>query len=114
VRQPRLFFLDDEKGKPVAIEKFIGRRPVAAFGNSDGDLQMLQWTTVGRAPSLGMLVHHDDAGREYAYDRDTHVGKLAQALDSAGPEGWVVISMKKDWKRVFPDEGTAPRQGDGR
>jgi phosphoserine phosphatase len=103
VREPEIDFVDDKAGKLVGIHKFVGRRPIAAFGNSDGDLQMLQWTTGGDGRRLGLLVHHDDATREYAYDRDSHVGRLDQALDAAGPAGWVVVSMKNDWKRIFPD-----------
>jgi hypothetical protein len=96
-------FLDDKEGKPVAINKFIGRRPIFAAGNSDGDLQMLQWTTAGEGRRLGVIVHHDDAEREYAYDRDSSIGRLDQALDLAGPAGWLVVSMKDDWLTVFPE-----------
>jgi len=101
VRQPEIDFIDDKAGKPVGIHRFIGRRPIAAFGNSDGDLQMLQWTTAGAGRRLGLIVHHDDAEREYAYDRDSHVGHLDQALDQAEAWGWVVVSMKSDWNTVF-------------
>jgi haloacid dehalogenase-like hydrolase len=101
VRLPRVDFIDDKAGKPVAIQKFIGRRPIAAFGNSDGDFQMLQWATSGAGRRLGVIVRHDDADREYGYDRDSHVGRLAQALDAAGPAGWLVVSMRRDWRRVF-------------
>ncbi len=105
LRLPRVDFVDDKSGKPVGIHKHIGRRPILAFGNSDGDLEMLQWTTVGSAGArLGLLLHHDDAEREYAYDRESSVGKLNQALDAAGPSGWVVVSMKDDWNRVFAEE----------
>ncbi len=102
VRLPEMDFIDDKAGKPVGINKFIGRRPIAAFGNSDGDLQMLQWTTAGEGRRLGMIVHHDDADREYAYDRDSHVGRLDKALDQAPDAGWLIVSMKRDWKTVFP------------
>jgi phosphoserine phosphatase len=102
VRQPKLAFLDDEAGKPIAIERIIGRRPVAAFGNSDGDLQMLEWTTIGRKPSFGLLVHHTDADREWAYDRDSHIGTLDKALDEAKERGWTVVDMKNDWKSIYP------------
>ena len=102
-RLPELNFIDDKEGKPVAIHEHIGRRPIAAFGNSDGDFQMLEWTTAGPGPRLGLLVHHDDAEREVAYDRASAIGKLARGLDEAGPRGWVVASMKNDWKRVFQD-----------
>jgi phosphoserine phosphatase len=101
VRQPEIDFIDDKAGKPVGIHRFIGRRPIAAFGNSDGDLQMLQWTTAGAGRRLGLIVHHDDAEREYAYDRDSHVGHLDQALDQAEARGWVVVSMKSAWNTVF-------------
>lgn len=102
VRLPEVDFIDDKAGKPVGIHKFIGRRPIAAFGNSDGDLQMLQWTTAGDGRRLGAIIHHDDANREYAYDRDSHVGRLDQALDQAPDAGWVVVSMESDWNAVFP------------
>jgi hypothetical protein len=102
VRIPKINFIDDKAGKPVGISEHIGRRPILAFGNSDGDLQMLQWTTAGAGKRLGGIVHHDDSEREYAYDRKGHVGTLDEALDAAGPAGWVVVSMKNDWKEVFP------------
>ncbi|MEK6257888.1 MAG: HAD family hydrolase [Planctomycetota bacterium] len=102
VRLPELEFLDDKEGKAIAIQKFIGRRPIAAFGNSDGDLQMLQWTMSGRGPRFGLIVHHTDATREYAYDRQSHFGKLDKALDEAQQKGWTVVDMQQDWKRVFP------------
>lgn len=101
VRLPALDFLDDEAGKPVAIHQFIGRRPLAAFGNSDGDFEMLEWTTAGAGARLGVLVHHDDAEREFAYDRTSPVGKLARGLDEARERDWTVVSMKRDWTRVF-------------
>jgi len=104
VRQPELEFVDDKEGKPVGIQKHIGRRPIAAFGNSDGDFQMLEWTTAGSGKRLGVIVHHDDAAREWAYDRDSHIGQLARGLDEAPKRGWVVVGMKADWKRVFPFE----------
>ncbi len=109
--QPRLFrlpevnFIDDKTGKPVGINQHIGRRPIAAFGNSDGDLEMLQWTTMsGSGARLGLIVHHTDAEREYAYDRKSHVGKLDLALDGAALNKWALADMKKDWKRVFAFE----------
>ena len=101
MRLPQLNFNDDKQGKPVAINLHIGRRPIAAFGNSDGDFEMLQWTTAGSGARLGMLVHHDDAGREFAYDRDSSVGRLARGLDQYQAMGWTLISMKNDWKVVF-------------
>ncbi|PZM14609.1 HAD family hydrolase [Rhizobium tubonense] len=103
-RLPQVNFIDDKTGKPVAINEFIGRRPIAAFGNSDGDLQMLQWTTMGGGPArFGMLVHHTDADREYAYDRKTEFGQLNKALDAAANAGWTVVDMKADWKQIFKD-----------
>jgi phosphoserine phosphatase len=104
VRQPKLDFIDDKAGKPIGIHKFIGRRSIAAFGNSDGDIQMLQWTTIGRKPSLGVLVHHTDAEREWAYDRESSIGRLDAALDEAGERGWTVVDMERDWKAVFAVE----------
>ena len=101
-RLPELNFNDDKEGKPVAINQHIGRRPIAAFGNSDGDLQMLQWTAAGDGERLMLLVHHTDAEREWAYDRDSHIGRLDKALDEAQTKGWVVVDMKKDWKVIFP------------
>ncbi|MEZ5786939.1 MAG: HAD family hydrolase [Xanthobacteraceae bacterium] len=100
-RLPELNFIDDKAGKPVGINSHIGRRPIAAFGNSDGDLEMLEWTTMVGGQRLGMLVHHDDAAREYVYDRKSHFGKLDRGLDEAPKRGWTLISMKDDWKRVF-------------
>jgi hypothetical protein len=103
VRLPTLDFIDDKAGKPVGIHKYIGKRPIAAFGNSDGDLQMLEWTTSAPGARLGVLVHHDDAEREFAYDRHSHIGRLDRALDEAGPRGWTVVSMRRDWKQVYPN-----------
>jgi hypothetical protein len=102
VRLPEINFIDDKAGKPVGIQMHIGRRPIAAFGNSDGDLQMLQWTTAGPGARLGLIVRHTDADREYAYDRQSSIGRLDQALDEAKTQGWIVVDMKQDWKRVFP------------
>jgi hypothetical protein len=102
VRLPEINFIDDKAGKPVGIQMHIGRRPIAAFGNSDGDLQMLQWTTGGPGARFGLIVHHTDADREYAYDRKSSVGRLDQALDEAKTRGWTDVDMKQDWKRVFP------------
>jgi phosphoglycolate phosphatase-like HAD superfamily hydrolase len=104
VRLPELNFIDDKDGKPVGIQQHIGRRPLMAVGNSDGDLQMLQWTATGKGPRLCMLIHHTDAEREWPYDRDSPIGKLDQALDEAKANGWIVVNMKDDWKRVFPFE----------
>ncbi|WP_418068608.1 HAD family hydrolase [Rhizobium laguerreae] len=103
-RLPEINFIDDKAGKPVGINQQIGRRPIAAFGNSDGDLQMLQWTTMAGGPArLGVLIHHTDAEREYAYDRETEFGRLDKALDAASIAGWTVVDMKADWKQVFKD-----------
>ncbi len=102
VRQAEIDFIDDKEGKPVGINSHIGRRPIAAFGNSDGDLQMLQWTAAGEGPSLMALVHHTDAKREWAYDKESHIGRLDKALIEANKNGWTVVDMKKDWKVVFP------------
>jgi phosphoglycolate phosphatase-like HAD superfamily hydrolase len=104
VRLPEMNFIDDKAGKPVGINQHIGRRPVLAFGNSDGDLQMLQWTAAGSGIRFMGLVHHTDADREWAYDRKSHIGTLDKALDEAKAKGWTLVSMKKDWKRVFPWE----------
>jgi phosphoglycolate phosphatase-like HAD superfamily hydrolase len=104
VRLPELNFIDDKAGKPVGINQYIGRRPIAAFGNSDGDLQMLQWTTAGQGARFALIVHHTDADREWAYDRKSSVGRLDKALDEAKAKGWTVVDMKNDWKTVFPFE----------
>jgi hypothetical protein len=103
VRLPEVDFIDDKAGKPVGIHKFIGRVPVFAAGNSDGDLQMLQWTTAGDGRRFGLIVRHTDAEREWAYDRESHVGRLDKALDQAEAAGWVVVDMKRDWNRIYPD-----------
>jgi hypothetical protein len=101
-RLPDLNFIDDKTGKPIGINEHIGRRPIAAFGNSDGDLEMLQWTTLGASGArFGLIVHHTDAEREYAYDRQSHFGKLDVALEAAAVNKWTVADMKKDWKRIF-------------
>ena len=99
---PDVEFIDDGAGKPVGINRFIGRRPVFAAGNSDGDLQMLQWTTMNSGPRFG--VHHTDAEREWAYDRTSKFGRLDKALDEAPQRGWTVIDMKSDWKTIYPAE----------
>ncbi len=102
VRLPELNFIDDKAGKPVGINSHIGRRPIMAFGNSDGDFQMLEWTTAGSGPRFALLVHHTDAAREWAYDRDSHIGQLARGLDEGPKRGWTIVNMKNDWKAVFP------------
>ena len=101
---PTVDFVDDKAGKPVGIQRHIGRRPIAAFGNSDGDYEMLRWTSAGEGPRLCMIVHHTDGEREYAYDRGSHIGKLEKGLDEAAVRQWVLIDMKQDWKVIFPFE----------
>jgi phosphoserine phosphatase len=101
-RLPEINFVDDHAGKAIGINEFIGRRPIAAFGNSDGDLEMLQWATLaGGGRRFGLIVHHTDAEREYAYDRNSSLARLDKALDSAAVNKWTVVSMKNDWKRIF-------------
>jgi hypothetical protein len=95
-------FIDDKEGKPIAIQRIIGRRPIAAFGNSDGDLQMLQWTCDASGPRLCLYVHHTDAAREWAYDRQSSFGRLDKGLDMAAAAGWTIVDMKGDWKTIFP------------
>lgn len=109
VRLPELSFIDDGAGKPVGIHQHIGRRPIAAFGNSDGDLEMLKWTSAGDGARLCLIVHHTDADREFAYDRKSSVGRLDKALDEAKARGWTVVDMKADWKTIFP---SGNKQGD--
>ena len=106
MKLPELNFFDDKAGKPVGIQTYIGRRPIAAFGNSDGDLQMLQWTCSGSGSGTRfcLYVHHTDAAREWAYDRQSHIGRLDKGLDEAKAKGWTVVSMKDDWKRIFAFE----------
>jgi phosphoserine phosphatase len=101
VMQPRMNFVNDGPGKPVGVNQFIGRRPIIAVGNSDGDFEMLEYTTTGEGPRLGIYIHHDDAEREYAYDRDSTFGRLDRGLDEAEGRGWLVVSMKGDWDRIF-------------
>jgi len=103
VKIPEMNFIDDKADKPVGIHQHIGRRPLAAFGNSDGDFQMIEWTTAGEGARFGLIVHHDDAGREWAYDRESHIGRLNRGLDEGPKRGWTIVSMKDDWSRVFPD-----------
>jgi phosphoserine phosphatase len=100
-RLPKIDFIDDGPGKPVGINKFIGARPIFVAGNSDGDYEMMRWTTAGEGPSFAMLVHHTDADREYAYDRESAFGKLDKALDEAERRNWLVVDMKRDWKTIF-------------
>jgi phosphoglycolate phosphatase-like HAD superfamily hydrolase len=102
IKLPEIAHNDDKDGKPVGIQRHIGRRPIFAAGNSDGDFQMVEWTTAGEGLRFGLLIHHDDAAREWAYDRDSHIGKLAKGLDEAPQRGWSIISMKNDWKNIYP------------
>jgi phosphoglycolate phosphatase-like HAD superfamily hydrolase len=102
MRLPEINFIDDKAGKPVGIHMHVGRRPVAAFGNSDGDLQMIQWTTAGSGARFGLIVHHTDSEREYAYDRQSSVGRLDKAFEEAKRQGWTIVDIKQDWKRIFP------------
>ena len=104
MRLPEIDFIDDKAGKPVGIHRFIRRRPIAAFGNSDGDLQMLQWTEAGDGEILMIIVHHTDAEREWAYDGKSPIGHLDKALDEACARGWTVVDMKNDWKVIYPFE----------
>lgn len=104
IRLPEIDFIDDKAGKPVGINSHIGRRPIAAFGNSDGDLQMLQWTAAGSGKRFCLFVHHTDADREWAYDRESHIGQLDIGLDEAHAKGWTIVDMKSDWKIVFPED----------
>jgi len=102
VKLPEIVLNDDNVGKPVGIQRHIGRRPIAAFGNSDGDFQMIEWTTAGKGARFGLIVHHTDAEREVAYDRESHIGKLDKGLDAAKERGWTVVSMKDDWAKIYP------------
>jgi hypothetical protein len=102
VKEPKIEFIDDGSGRPVGINRFIGRRPILAFGNSDGDHQMLQYTAAGSGTRFMGIVHHTDGDRKWAYDHQSHIGKLDRALDKANARGWSVVDMKRDWKRVFP------------
>jgi len=102
VRMPKIDFVNDKAGKPVGIYEHIGRRPILAFGNSDSDMQMIEYTMAGEGRRMGLFVHHTDGEREYAYDRKSHVGTLDKALDQANANGWIIVDMKKDWKEVFP------------
>ncbi len=102
VKLPEIDLIDDKAGKPVGIHRYIGQRPIFAFGNSDGDFQMLEYTMAGDGPRFGGLVHHDDADREWAYDRESHIGKLVKGLDEGPERGWRIISMKDDWTQVYP------------
>ncbi len=102
LRLAAIDLIDDKAGKPVGIHQVIGRRPIMAFGNSDGDFEMLEWTTSAPGPRFGLIVHHTDAAREWAYDRTSHIGQLARALDEAPKRGWILADMKQDWKVIYP------------
>ena len=102
IKTPELEFINDKENKALAINKFIGRKPVAAFGNSDGDLAMLQWTAAGEGQRLMVFIHHTDSIREYAYDRESKVGRLDKGLDEAHAKGWIVVDMEDDWRKIFP------------
>ncbi len=102
LRLPEIHFIDDKDTKPLAINRFIGQRPILAFGNSDGDFEMLEWTTAGDGPRLGLFVHHTDAEREWAYDRDSSIGGLSRGLDEATEHGWVIVDMARDWSVIYP------------
>jgi hypothetical protein len=104
LRLPEIDFIDDKAGKPVGIHRQIGRRPIFAAGNSDGDFEMLEYTTAGAGPRFGLLLHHTDGQRETAYDRQSPFGRLDKALDAAPQRDWTVIDMRQDWKQVFPDK----------
>ena len=101
VKTPELFFIDDKEGKPINIDRTIGKRPIFAAGNSDGDFAMLEWTTAGTGPWMGLLIHHTDGEREWAYDRDSHIGRLVDGLDKGPDLGWVIVDMANDWSRIY-------------
>jgi hypothetical protein len=104
LKDPGIAFVDDKEGKPLGIDTHIGKRPIFVAGNSDGDFQMLEWATTGEGPRFGMIVHHTDAEREWAYDRNSHVGQLARGLDEGPERGWLIVDMAEDWSRVWPGE----------
>jgi phosphoserine phosphatase len=110
VRQPKLNFYDDKEDKPVGINVFIGRRPLAAFGNSDGDFAMLEWVAGGAGARFALIVHHDDAVREFSYDREAGLARLDRGLDEGPKRGWTMVSVKNDWKRVFPFDAEATKE----
>jgi hypothetical protein len=104
LKDPGIAFIDDKEGKPLGIDSHIGKRPIFVAGNSDGDVAMLTWSTAGEGARFGMIVHHTDAVREWAYDRDSAVGRLDVGLDEASAKGWLVVDMSKDWATVWPAE----------
>jgi hypothetical protein len=101
VKDPGIFFIDDKAGKPVGIDTRLGKRPIFVAGNSDGDFEMLEWATAGDGPRFGMIVHHTDGEREWAYDRDSHIGQLDRGLDEAAARNWLLVDMAKDWSRIY-------------
>ncbi len=101
VKAPGIAFIDDKEGKPINIERTVGKRPILAAGNSDGDFAMMEWTTAGNGPRLGVLIHHTDAEREWAYDRDSPIGRLVDGLDKGSDMGWVIVDMAQDWSRIY-------------
>ena len=107
VKLPEIDLIDDKAGKPVGIHRYIGSRPLLAIGNSDGDFEMIEWTTSGDGPRLGMILHHTDADREWAYDRSSHIGKLDRGLDEAAERNWILIDMTKEWKQIYPSADQA-------
>jgi hypothetical protein len=113
MRLPEVEFIDDREGKPIGIQDHIGRRPLAAFGNSDADIPMLLWTTTAPGPRFGLLVHHTDGEREWAYDRSSSFGRLDKGLELASEQGWTVVDMKRDWKRIHPPAPLAGRPASG-
>jgi phosphoglycolate phosphatase-like HAD superfamily hydrolase len=104
VKDPQIAFIDDKEGKPVGIDAKIGKRPIFVGGNSDGDFQMLEWATAGEGARFGLIVHHTDGEREYAYDRDSHIGQLVRGLDEGPGRGWLIVDMAKDWETIWPDK----------
>ena len=108
IKQASIDLIDDHDGKPVGIHRYIGRRPILAIGNSDGDFEMLEYVTSGDGPRFGIIIHHDDREREFAYDRDSSIGRSARVLDEGPQRGWKIVSMKSDWKVIYPEEKTGP------
>ena len=104
MKSPGIAFIDDKEGKPIGIDRNIGRRPIFASGNSDGDFAMLEWTAAGPGPRLSVLLHHTDGEREWAYDRDSPIGRLSRGLDEGPAKGWLIVDMKADWKKIFPGD----------
>jgi hypothetical protein len=107
---PDIAFIDDKTGKPIGIARNIGLRPILAFGNSDGDYEMLEYTTTGEGARLGLILHHTDATREFAYDRESHIGRLDRGLDDAATQGWLVVDMAEDWSRIWTGSSEQPAE----